>query len=536
LGTSFGIIATHKTDLDILKKSCSELEENGYFENWVISCSPNNWNCIYDENLEWGNIDIYIQLLFDQSVSTVLSVEYYDDSQVRYKLWENCECIGVHSSDEESRSNKNISIFAKELGVKRTIISKIFAEQSAEKSLMLMESLLQCQLWMPESSNGTNRIIAAEYCTSEYLEKYLSEQKKQRAAFWKKNTYIYEINTVTAQSGTLENICSDYPFILDEENGEGIFYSIDRQGELNEAFRIPLDILAQRFSLKSYAGYGLFGFLNKQDIFVLYEGDRVLATFPDIGMPIKPWRQWYSYMPDKDTILMEWACYDVKSGKKKWDFPLPIREKTYKNHMRLEMWHELPTGFILTQVNVDDDTLYLSLIDLNGVAKKTVSLELSINFHRVDIEGDFIYAIIERAKTIILTVFDFELNALWEYQMPHGLISYVVYFDSMREHFYYSYQEQLVRVHIKNRSEKKYEKMFKGVIAHWGMFVDDIIYLASDNGELILLDSLNNMECIFRYKIKNWILRLWPLSDGNLLMISQIPYESQLVLHKITKK
>ena len=56
------------------------------------------------------------------------------------------------------------------------------------------------------------------------------------------------------------------------------------------------------------------------------------------------------WIPDKDTILMEWACYDVKSGKKKWDFPLPIREKTYKKHMRLEMWHELPTGFILTQV------------------------------------------------------------------------------------------------------------------------------------------------------------------------------------------
>lgn len=192
---------------------------------------------------------------------------------------------------------------------------------------------------------------------------------------------------------------------------------------------------------------------RKNDEFVLYEQihNDVLAKFPDIRRTALP--PWFAYMPDNNNIFMEWACYDVKSGMKKRDFPLPVDEKSYNKFLDRGKCFELPNGQVMTQINVDQETIYLSLIDQTGRLIKSAPIKISYAYHNVEVTENYIYLIqaIENASPLVrIILLDFELNEIGRYEVETNRVDYKVCFDSYGKFFYVLGNERIMGVNINN--------------------------------------------------------------------------------------
>ena len=492
MSVRFGAIALKDTDTGTLKNLCDEWETENWFSDYIILEGKDHWNTIFDENLEWGNVDVFIDLIFNQLKTTILSVEY-DADRVRYKLWKNGDCIG-----------------------EKTI------EENAEETVMLIESVLQCQLWKWNGPSDGIKITPAKCCPRECIENYF---KRKRAV--KPGTPInldkgFLVKKATKVKGTWMGICSEGPVILGDTDGEAIFYTMNHAGELQEELRVSSKVINSDFWTKHYAGNGHIGFLTKDNVFALYKQNKLLWTFPEIRRSIMP--AWYAYMPNDHSIFMEWACYDLRNGKKKWDFPLPVREKSWAKFLQQEMWHELPGGLILTQVNVDQERLYLSLMDQQGDMKKTVAVKMSYRYYHVGIGNKYIYLIRETEQATGMPeviLYDFELNEVGNYRFDAKVYCYSVGFDSNSEYFCVVFDEKIIRVSAENHERQEYPLPCSGEeMTSWSMLPDNILLLVVKERELFFLDTHKNMECVLRHKVKGIYLDCFLLDSGNMVIVS----------------
>lgn len=57
-------------------------------------------------------------------------------------------------------------------------------------------------------------------------------------------------------------------------------------------------------------------------------------------------------------------------------------------------------------------------------------------------------------------------------------------------------------------------------ISSWGVLPNDMLYFVKKERELFFLDPQENMECVLRHKIKGYCLKLVPLKNGNVLLVS----------------
>lgn len=212
----------------------------------------------------------------------------------------------------------------------------------------------------------------------------------------------------------------------------------------------------------------IVGFLTEDNKFVLYKHNHVLSEFPDIGMDIvSPWN---AYMPDRNTIFMEWACYDVRSGNKKWDFSHPIDKKAYKKFILFEMWSELPNGFFVTQINVDQETMYISVINQKGVILNSISFKISYAYHYVKVSKKYIYVFQELEKTRNLaeiTLFDFELKKIGIYQIELDSSDRKICFDSNNSNIYVINNKTILQINIAN-GEKQASKTLPAEAGRFG--------------------------------------------------------------------
>lgn len=154
---NFGVIVC-KENIEVLKELCDKWEYEKWLADYKLLIGEDDWVSIFDENLEWGNIEAFVQLVFSAMKEAILSVEYFDGT-VRYRLWENGTCVGEQCVgwDIPSCSGKSArnTLFAVKLRVDNALLSKIFSIDDAEQSIMLMECLMQCQLcWDDGWING----------------------------------------------------------------------------------------------------------------------------------------------------------------------------------------------------------------------------------------------------------------------------------------------------------------------------------------------------------------------------------------------
>lgn len=317
-------------------------------------------------------------------------------------------------------------------------------------------------------------------------------------------------------NGTLLAVKSGL-IVYHEENGVYIFSSVSHKGEMQVILKISLEVLPHYFWTKSYIGNGVIGFLTKNDEFVLYrqKQDHVLAKFPDIRRTVLP--PWFAYMPDKDNIFMEWVCYDVRSGKKKWDFPLPVDEKAYNVFLERGKCYELSNGQVVTQINVDQEDIYLSLMDQRGKIINSVSIKISYAYYNVEVTGNYIYIIqaIENAGSLVkIEIFDLKLNEIGRYEVESSRIDYKVCFDSYSENFYVLGNERIMQVNIISGEIYGCHIPFNTIeISSWGILPNDILYIVKNERELFFLDLQKNMKCILQHKIKGYYESLIPLDN-----------------------
>lgn len=442
-------------------------------------------------------------------------------------MWEKEECIAEKNIgwDVSSYKNKNgaIQLFAAKLEVKKSVLSKIFTVLETDDNSMLMESLLQCKLWMDEDPLDDIKIVDAECCSKACLKEYFEQNTKLKTTPLDMLSEKVVANKPISIEGMFLNGNSDQSIIYCEKNGLGIFHLINPVGELQEELRISLKILQNSFWIKHYIKDGIVGFLTKDNKFVLYKHNYLLSEFPDIGMDIvSPWN---AYMPDRNTIFMEWACYDVRSGNKKWDFPHPIDKKAYKKFILFEMWSELPNGFFVTQINVDQEIMYISVINQKGVILNSISLKISYAYHYVKVSKKYIYVFQEPENTRNLaeiTLFDFELKKIGIYQIELDSSDKKICFDSNNSNIYVINNETILQINIANGEKQAYKiPLTLNFISSWGILQNDICYIIKNERVLFLLNLHNNMACILNLKIKGYFLKLRLLNTGNLLLVSQ---------------
>ena len=323
-------------------------------------------------------------------------------------------------------------------------------------------------------------------------------------------------------NGIFLGMDSDHVILYQAREGRAFFKSASDTGEIQEIVSVPSDLLPSFFWTKNYAGNGMIGFLTKEDEFVLYEQNHRLAKFPDIRRTAMP--PWYAYMPDRDTIFMEWACYETRSGRKKWDFPLPVAERAYKKFLACETWRELPNGLIMTQINVDQENIYISLMDQSGNIRRSVSLPIFYAYHNVGVAQNYIYFIqpIENTRfPAEVILFDFNLNEIGRYNVDSNRINYEVWFDSHNKHFYVLGNGIVTRVNIMDGQKRIDPIPFDQIeISSWGVLPNDMLYFVKKERELFFWDPQENMECVLRHKIKGYCLKLVPLKNGNVLLVS----------------
>lgn len=105
MSTNYSAIAFHHADELETKKLCDEWQSKNWFSDYVIVEGDDTWHTVFDETLEWGNVDITIQHIFYRVKTTILSVEFYED-QVRYRLWKSGECFSEITIGESGPSVK----------------------------------------------------------------------------------------------------------------------------------------------------------------------------------------------------------------------------------------------------------------------------------------------------------------------------------------------------------------------------------------------------------------------------------------------
>lgn len=103
MSINYGAIIFRDVDKLETKKLCDEWERKNWFSNYVIVEGDNTWHTVFDEILEWGNVDITIHHIFHHVKTTILSVEFYDN-QVRYRLWRDGECFSEKTIGEVDSS------------------------------------------------------------------------------------------------------------------------------------------------------------------------------------------------------------------------------------------------------------------------------------------------------------------------------------------------------------------------------------------------------------------------------------------------
>lgn len=232
-----------------------------------------------------------------------------------------------------------------------------------------MECLLQCQLWRWDESSNDEKVIAGGFRSREYIKEYFKQaQEKGRRVPGRES---FSLKPPVTIDGMLVGCGPGYFTIFEKKDKEANFHNINMQGEILETIPVPGDILTPYSLTKTYAGRGLIGLLTKQDAFALYDQEGLYSVFPAIHRTVG---FWHAYLSDNGCIFMDGACYDVKTGEKEWDFPLPMGSKEYKHFWAQEMWRELPTGMLISQINVDQEIIYLSLIDQSGALEKTISM------------------------------------------------------------------------------------------------------------------------------------------------------------------
>ena len=523
----FSLIVFNEMELKELKNICDEAEKNNWFSDYVIFKGNDNWNSVYDENLEWNNIDIYIKRFFSHIETTILSVEYYDN-QVRYKLWKCGECIGertVKQTESDSRRRKGTNkLFAREFQVKSSLVSKIFALQEAEDSVMLMESILQCQLWSCGEQTNNVKIVDSKCSPIEYVNQYFNRNLLSKQYLIPMNESKYSIEKPIIMRGMLVHVEQGYPMIMDKTGDMTVFYLVDNAGEVHERLRVPSDELSYYSFSKFFVGAGLIGFLAKKKGFVLYDQNHLLFSFPDITRTID--KKWHAYMPDWSRIYMDWACYDTKSGEKKWDFPLPVNEKAYEKFLRQEMWMELPDGLFVSQINVDQKILYISLFDYLGNIKKVVTERISYAYYHVSVGSKYIYLINKMAdisSLVKVILYDFTLHKKGEYEVEMNPENYGIYFDSECESFYTVLENRMIRINIDDGKKTEYRISYSGEFARDCGFLknDSIFYLATDDEKIYFWDTSRNMECVLEKKIKGNYLKIYSFDSRQALLISE---------------
>ncbi|MEW4415249.1 hypothetical protein [Clostridium sp. AN503] len=528
MSTKFGTIALYKTDKRKIMDLCELLEQENWFSDYIILSGVKGWNTIYDENLEWGNIDIYVKLISSQIKTTILSVEY-DDNQVRYRVWKSGELLSEKSIGHMGTSlkgNRLINrIFSDELQIKYSLISKIFIVQEAEQSVRLMESVLQCQLWRWEESVENNKIVTGEFYPISYFDEFFKQKNSEQMNYGSDIKENFIVEKAIKAKGILHEFSSEYPVLFNKEDDKGVFYLFNCSGEIHQELSVSLKILAQNFAQKTYAGKGKIGFLTKEEGFVLYERNEKISSFPDInGYGLG---KWHAFMPDDYTIFMNWACYDIKSGKKKWDFPLPVQKKSWKQFLQQEMWQELPNDMFVMQVNVDQKTLYLILMDRNGYIEKNLSLKISYLYYRVGVGKKYIYMMrrIEGNPNLIeVVLFDFELNEKGRYRFKFDSKYYGLHFDSESKYFYVISEQKIVRVYIANHEKEEFSLPIlrnQIWINTWRILEEDVLLIVLNDAELLMLDTKKDLECVFYHKLKGLYLADYSLENGEVLILSQ---------------
>lgn len=542
MGKKFGVIALKNADISNIELICNKLERDSWFYNYKIVRCQNGWISIFDENLEWGNIEVYIEFFWEYANETILSVEYCDDCQVRYKIWHNRLYIAGSEGYNEMSIKAQRQIcrkFANELNLSVDLVNEIFRVIYVEQSIFLMESILQCQLWRGEDWTEKEKIIPAECIEETYWKDYVKSKNKESIRIGNRKNDIFKITKAVTQKGSLMRGYGKYPVIYKRTDEKGIVSIIDELGNIVEKLNISEKKHIDYFYTYFVNDEEWIGFLSKNEGFILYKNNKVALTLSNIRS-FDCTLSWDIFMLDEKSIFLDWSCFDLKSGVKKWEFPTPSKRE-YEKNLLLEKWKALPTNDIFTLVNLDQKKLQFSVVTVDGDIKNTVFLPISGEHYRVEIESKYIYFIqkvsINQENKLRVVLFDFNLNKVLEtFIVIENILSYQVKFDSCGENFYIFVDDKVIKYCIISGKHK--ELLIKDTtivdrMTSWGILNDDNLYIILKERELLVFD-LDHGECIFHCKLRGYILEMYRLNSAEIMVImSSIRNTNEIIMQKI---
>lgn len=544
MGVNFGVLALKNRRIEELQRLCDDLEAQSWFSDYMIFCGNKQWNSIYDEYLEWGSIDTYIEYGFSKIETPILSVEY-DENKVRYRLWEQGKCI----DSAEIRSNgrvkkpKKRKIFSEVLQVSMEQLDAVFRLSDPENNLMLMEGILQCQLWCCGETAEEGKILDSKCPTETEVEDFFIEEAKGEEEKDDDKNDKRELVMEAQDSFHMESIkvtdssywCMffEHPIVYKTINGMDYFFIIDEHGQLSEIFKAPLGLLSGWPIPNPSGSMEFFGFFNTRGQFVLYQNGEIRTKFSDIH--IYKGKPWYLYMADQTSLFMNWSCYSLETGQKQWDFPVPSGCKPDEKMLRRHLWKELPNGLFLLVYSMKREVIFLMIMDKDGNVKKSVKRAIKPSNIFCKVHADFIYFILsEDTRETCILLYNLELEELRNYRCSKSILNRRLLVDCNREYFYLATDNGILRGAIKGNGIQEISIWGGWDGWNWGLLQDDIFYFFIKK-EIFFLKIKEGPVYLARYKIKGTRLTEYILPDHSLLIVSETGREkNNLYLQRIS--
>lgn len=536
---NFGTIAVRNISIDELKELCDQLEQEYWLGDYVILEGKNGWNTISDENMEWGNMDPFHIFLSGRGYLT-LSTEYCEYS-LRYQLWENGVCIAAETigeSEDEEPNPENERLFAEKLQIPSAKIAKLFQIADVDANIMILGSLLKCQLWRCDEYWDETKVLKADIMPTKKAESMLKTIKLENDICTQPDSRFHVEREVVLE-GTLVGRNLGVPVIYRDAGENRVFYEVDEKGEIQIRSQVPkqwckLDHEAPKY----YVQGDYFGLAATDSRYLLYKNGKLVMQIPNKILMTA----WHAYMPDLKHIFMNLACYDIETGQKIMDFPRPEAAKNCKEYAYCERWRELPGGLIFSATIVDREWEYLMLMDHEGTIKTTIAVSVENCEYNIGIENEYIYFLkipYGSFNSPEVTIFDFKLNKVGSYScsLDTSLITRKIYFDEQKEYFYAVCENSIVQVAIKTGNMKKYTipAIKVGHYYHdWALLPSGILYLTTTNKRILFFDTQQEMKWVFEHKMKYWLIRCYSWKNkGVLLALQRKEWQKEVVFQYI---